>query len=334
MNASVGNSITLYLALIAALALLFFASLAAGYVALPLRDMVSGLFGLTDGPAAVIMGEIRLPRALLALLIGASLGASGAALQGLFRNPLAEPGIVGVSASASLGAVIALYFGLSARLPFALPLAAMTGAALATLALHLLARRRAGLFTLILAGVAISYLAVALTTLAMNLSPNPFALSEIVYWLMGSIKDKSMIDVMLALPFILAGLILLASAMRGLDALTLGEETAASLGVNLEMLRLRIILGTALSVGASVAVAGSIGFVGLMAPHILRPFVAYRPGKLVLPGALGGALLLTAADIGVRLVGGTGGGELMLGVATALIGMPFFVWLVLKEQAA
>lgn len=329
------KTIALFALLLCALFALFLVSLAAGYVALPFADMIAGLAGAREAtdPAAIIMREVRLPRALLALLIGASLGASGAALQGLFRNPLAEPGIIGVSASASLGAVIALYFGLSQTIPYALPAAAMTGASVATLALYGLARRRHGLFTLILAGVAISYLAVALTTLAMNLSPNPFALSEIVYWLMGSIKDKSMADVALALPFILAGLIVLATAGRGLDALTLGEEAAESLGVKLDTLRLRIILGTALAVGASVAVAGSIGFVGLMAPHIVRPFVAYRPGALLLPAALGGAILLSAADIGVRLAGGESG-ELMLGVATALIGTPFFFWLVLREQAS
>lgn len=305
-----------------------FYSLLVGSVSIPAGDAIDGLLGRNDPRVMTVIREIRLPRMLLGLFVGAAFGVSGAALQGLLRNPLAEPGLVGTSASAGLGAVIAFYFGWAAAFPLALPLAAMTTAAIGTLLLLLITGRQGGTMTMILAGVAISSLAVALTSLAMNLSPNPYALSEIVLWLMGSLKDRSILDVELAAPFVLAGSAVLIFCGRGLDALTLGEEAASSLGVDLPRLRYAVVLGSALSVGGAVATAGAVGFVGLVVPHLLRPLVRHRPSSLLIPSAIGGALLVTTADVSVRLIPSSS--EVMLGVLTSLVGAPFFLILLLK----
>ncbi len=299
--------------------------------------LLSGFAGGADlGDALtrqqVIVNEIRLPRVLLAVLVGMSLGCAGAALQGLLRNPLAEPGLLGVSASASLGAVLCIYYGLAALSAWLLPLSAMGCAALVTLLLCLIARRGAGNLTLILSGVALSALAAALTSLAINLAPTPTDMQDIVLWLLGSLSDRSFADIQLCLPFIVAGLLLLFGCGAQLDALTLGEEEASSLGVNLPRLRIQVIAGTALCVGASVAIAGSISFIGLVVPHMLRRWVGYHPAKLLVSSALGGALLLLAADVALQLVSGET--ELMLGVVTALIGAPFFLALVLRQKVA
>lgn len=309
-------------------ALLFLGSLAVGPSAVSLPQAVADWWRGGDSTAAVIFAEIRLPRAILGLAVGAVLGLSGAALQGLLRNPLAEPGLVGVSASAALGAVITFYSGLTLAFPLALPLGGMAGALLATGVLYLLAGRDAGVLTLILAGVAVSSLAAALTSLALSLSPNPFALTEIVFWMLGSLADRSLEHVALAIPFMLLGTGLLLSVGRGLDALSLGEDTARSLGFSVSGVGALVIVGTALAVGAAVAVAGAIGFIGLIVPHLLRPLVAHQPGRLLAPSALGGAALALAADIAVRL--GGPGPELKLGVVTALLGAPFFLALVLR----
>lgn len=316
--------------LFSALALTALWSLSLGAADFSAATVLRGLVGEGDPRAVMIVQEIRLPRMVLGLMVGAALGLTGAALQGLLRNPLADPGIIGTSASAGLGAVIALYFGWAATFSWALPLSAMTCAAAGTLLLLAVAGRNTGTLTMILAGIAISSLAIALTSLAMNLSPNPYALSEIVLWLLGSLKDRSLDDVLLAAPFILAGMAVLASAGRGLDALTLGEEAAISLGIRLQRLRLGVILGGAMAVGAAVAAAGSVGFVGLVVPHLLRPLVRHRPSALLLPSALGGALLLTMADIAVRLIPARS--EIMLGVLTSLVGAPFFLVLILKVR--
>ncbi len=309
-------------------ALLFLGSLAVGPSAVSLPQAAADWWRGGDSTAAVIFAEIRLPRAILGLAVGAVLGLSGAALQGLLRNPLAEPGLVGVSASAALGAVITFYSGLTLAFPLALPLGGMAGALLATGVLYLLAGRDAGVLTLILAGVAVSSLAAALTSLALSLSPNPFALTEIVFWMLGSLADRSLEHVLLATPFMLLGAALLLSVGRGLDALSLGEDTARSLGFSVSRVGALVIVGTALAVGAAVAVAGAIGFIGLIVPHLLRPLVAHQPGRLLAPSALGGAALALAADIAVRL--GGPGPELKLGVVTALLGAPFFLALVLR----
>ena len=321
------------------LSLLVLLSLAIGAVPLSLHEVAGALLRPVAAQAdlgdvlvqqRIIVNEIRLPRVLLALLVGASLGCAGAALQGLLRNPLAEPGLLGVSSSASLGAVLCLYYGLGALSAWLLPLSAMACAALATLLLYGLARRRAGNLSLILAGVALGSLAAALTSLAINLAPNPTDMQDIVLWLMGSLNDRSFVDLRLCLPFVAAGLLLLLACGRGLDALSLGEDEAASLGINLTRLRSQIIIGTALCVGASVAVTGAIGFIGLLVPHLLRRFVDYHPSRLLLSSALGGAALLLAADILLRVLGGER--ELMLGVVTALLGAPFFLALVLRRR--
>ena len=291
----------------------------------------AALIAPDDELGSLVLRELRLPRVLLGILVGAGLGAAGAALQGFFRNPLADPGIVGVSASAGLGAVICLYFGLSSLFALALPVAGVIGAAFGVLALFAIAGRGASATTLILAGVAVNATAGAVTALLMNLAPNPWALAEIAYWLMGSLGDASWTEVGFAAPVILTGLIVLVPLARGLDALGLGEETARSLGIGLGRLKLAVVLGTALAVGGGVAVAGAIGFVGLVVPHVLRPLVAWRAGALILPSALGGAVLIVLADLATRLLSGPGI-PLYLGVLTALIGAPFFLWLVRHTQ--
>lgn len=322
-----------FAALITLLALLLTAAMILSLMTGPAAAGFGALAGMLSGgeadTATLIMREIRLPRMVLGVLIGATLGLSGAALQGYFRNPLAEPGIIGVSGAAAFGAVLALYTGLSAAFALALPLMAIAGAILAVLLLLALAGER-GTLTLILAGVALSSLAGALTTLTLNLSPNPFAAYEAVFWMLGSLTDRSLDHVWLSAPFILAGWVLLALAARDLDALSLGEEAAFSLGADPARTRLLVVTGTALSTGAAVAVSGVIGFVGLVVPHLLRPLVGHRPSRLLPASAFGGALLLTIADILVRII--TPGTELKLGVVTALTGAPFFLWLVLKSR--
>lgn len=314
------------LALGAAVMVLFFGSLLIGPAGLGFGESLAALVSGQGGAVVLVMQEIRLPRALLGLMTGAALGLSGAAMQGYLRNPLAEPGLIGVSASAALGAVLALQTGLAGLFALALPLSALAGAGVAVLLILGLAGPRGGALALILAGVAISALAAALTSLVLNLSPNPFAAMEIVYWMMGSLADRSMDHVWLAAPFMVLGLAMLLSLGRSFDALTLGEDAAASMGVNLARLRLVLIGGTALAVGASVSVAGSIGFVGLVVPHVLRPLVGAQPSRLLPASALGGAAVVLAADIAVRLIAPDQ--DLKLGVLTALIGAPFFLHLI------
>jgi iron complex transport system permease protein len=291
-----------------------------------LRALVAG----GDEAAMLIMHEIRLPRALLAALVGFSLGVSGAALQGFLRNPLAEPGIIGVSASAALGAVLMFYTGVAGASLLALPAGALAGAAVCVAVLMAIAAARASTITLILAGVALSSLAAALTSLILNLSPNPFAAYEIIFWLLGSLKDRTMDHVWLALPVMTLGWACLWASTRALDALTLGEEGAAGLGISMARTRWLIIGGVALSVGAATAVTGAIGFIGLIVPHLIRPLTDRLPGNLLLPSGLGGAALLTAADIAARSA--IAERELNVGVVTALIGAPFFLWLVVRSR--
>jgi len=290
-------------------------------------------FGLGGaGEAAdLIFWEIRMPRAVLGALVGAALGLSGAALQGYLRNPLAEPSLVGVSGGAALGAVLAIHLGLSQAFSLALPLGGLIGAAVAMLAVVALAGAHGGPVTLILAGLAVSGIATALISLALNLSKNPFASVEMVFWLMGSLADRSLTQVWLAAPPILAGMAVLLFVGRALDALTLGEDAARSLGIDVARTRLVLVAGTALAVGAATSVTGVIGFVGLLVPHVLRPFVGHRPSLVLPASALAGAIFLLVADIGLRLA--QPWMDLRIGVLTALIGAPFFVWLVLKTRA-
>ena len=305
-------------------------SLLTGPASLGIGESIAALWRGGDGPEAMVMRQIRLPRAILAALIGASLGLAGAAMQGYLRNPLAEPGLIGVSGSAALGAVLAIQTGLAAAYTLGLPLAALGGALLGVILVMALAGPRGGALTLILAGIAISALAAALTSLVLNLSPNPFAANEIVFWMMGSLSDRSMLHVWLALPLTLIGWALLATLGRGLDALTLGEDAAGAMGISLPRMRLVLVIGTACVVGAGTAVAGAIGFVGLVVPHLLRPLVGARPSRLLWASALGGAIMLLAADIAVRLI--LPSQDLKLGVLTALVGAPVFLHLIYKTR--
>lgn len=286
-------------------------------------------FGGPDLAATIFM-EIRLPRVLLALLVGGTLGLCGAALQGLLRNPLAEPGLLGASSGAAFGAVLVFYFGLAAADSLILPLAAVAGSLTALATLYALAARRGDFLTIILAGIAINALAGALTSLALNFAPSPYAALEILFWMLGSLADRSLIHVWLAVWLMLPGWIMVACAARGLDALTLGEETAASLGFDPRRTQWLVIGGTALAVGAAVAVTGVVGFVGLVVPHLLRRWAGYHPSRLLGPSFLGGAVLTLAADIAIRLM--PPGPELKLGVVTALLGAPFFLHLIMQPR--
>ena len=320
----------LALVLIILCAVLFVGSLVTGRVPVTPMESLAALLHDDGTPLSVVMREIRLPRALLAAMIGASLGVAGAAMQGYLRNPLAEPGLIGVSASAALGAVLAIQTGIATTLTLALPISAL-GAALVSVALILaLAGPRGSSLTLILAGIAISALASALTSLVLNLSPNPFAAAEIVFWMLGALSDRSFEHVWIALPFMVVGWILLGGLGRGLDALTLGEDAAAALGINLTGLRWRLVVGTAACVGAATAVAGAIGFVGLVVPHVLRPFVGAKPSALLWSSALGGAAMVLAADIAVRVL--LPDRDLKLGVLMALVGAPLFLHLIYKTR--
>lgn len=324
------KTLRLQIMLVLLVVLLFAGSLLIGPAALDPLAGIRGLFAGGEKAAAIIMREIRLPRALLAVIVGFSLGIAGAALQGFLRNPLAEPGLIGVSATASLGAVLIFYSGLAGASMLALPAGALAGALVAVLVILAIAAGNTTTLTLILSGVALSSLSGALTSLALNLSPNPFASYEIIFWLLGSVKDRSMVHVWLSLPLMAAGWALILSSSRALDALTFGEATAASLGTNLPRARLSIVCGVALAVGAGTAVTGAIGFIGLVVPHLIRPLTDRMPSSLLIPSGLGGAALLTAADIAARLV--VPARELNVGVLTALIGAPFFLWLVVRSR--
>ena len=304
------------------LVLAFVVSLLSGRVWLSFQDVLDTHNAL----ARLIVIDLRLPRTLLALLVGAALGLSGAVLQGLTRNPLAEPGLLGVSTGAALGAVLAIYFGAATAFGLAGPLLGLLGALLACALTFALGQ--GGTIALILAGAAVSSLTAAGIALALNFAPSPYAAYEIMNWLLGSLADKSWPQFWLLLPFVIVGGALLFTTGRALDALSLGEAQAQSLGINLNRLRLVIIMGVALAVGASTAVTGAVGFVGLVAPHLARPFVGHQPSRILFPAALGGALLLLCADIAARLI--QIGPELKLGVFTSLVGTPFFFWLVVR----
>lgn len=305
-------------------------SLTLGTVDVSLWDALADRLAGQPSPAATIVFDIRLPRTLLALVVGAGLGMSGAAMQGLLRNPLAEPGVLGVSSGAALGAVIVLYFGLSAFGWAVLPVAAMTGSLLALLAIYGLAGRSQSLLMLIIAGVALNALFGALIAVALNFSRNLFALQEIIFWLMGSLANRSLDHLAIAAPTCLLGMALMWSRRAYLDALTLGDDTAQSLGFAGNRERLILLTGIALAVGGGVAVSGAIGFIGLMVPHLLRRFADYQPGRLLALSALGGALLLLGADLLVRHLDLVR--ELKLGVVTSLLGAPFFIWLLIKGK--
>ena len=317
------SRLNLVLVLIAAA--LFALSALAGTAPLPMGETLAALIGQGDEPARVIVWEIRLPRAAAAFCVGAALGLAGAALQGLLQNPLAEPGVLGVSAFSALGAVTAIFFGFAAVSSLAVPLAAVLGAGAATVILAVSALRGAGSVTLLLIGIGLSSFAGALMSLALNLAPNPFSLADLINWMMGSVANRSWADILMAAPVWLIGAALVLKAGPGLRALSLGEETARSLGADPKRLRLLVIGGTSLLTGASVATAGTIGFVGIVAPHVIRPFVRHDPQRLLAASALLAGIILMAADLVVRVL--PFDQELKLGVAAALVGGPVFIWI-------
>lgn len=317
-------------ALLAVLVLTTLASLAIGSTQV---NLLGGLYGFITGQTrldAIVIGEIRLPRTLIALVVGAALGLSGAALQGLLRNPLAEPGLTGASQGAALGAASVFYFGLFPALGAAAPsVAGLIGAGVALvlmLALAGLARSH----MVIMAGLAISTLCGAALATVLNFAPNPYAMQELVFWLLGSVSERGLEHLWLLLPPLIVGAALIFSQRCLLSGLSLGDQVARSMGLNYRYGSLLVVLGTALLVGSSVAVAGSIGFVGLLVPHLLRPLVNNRPERLLIPAALAGAILVCLADICVRML--PPGRELKLGVLTSLLGAPLFIWLVWKER--
>ena len=309
----------------------FIFSLSMGNASISVVQAVKDLFSHTPSLHQTVVWQIRLPRVILALLVGATLGLAGAAMQGFLRNPLAEPGILGVSSGAALGAVIVLYFGMAASAWYILPGAAILGALIALILVYLLAGFRSSVLSLILAGVAINAIAGGMIGIALNFAPSLFAMQEMVFWLMGSLANRNMQHVYVAAPFIVVGWILLFTRHRFLNALSLGEETATTLGFYPQRERNLLLIGLALCIGASVAVSGSIGFVGLVVPHLLRPLVGHKPSRLLLASALGGALLVLGADIFVRVLDVAR--ELKLGVVTSLLGGPFFLMLILKTRS-
>lgn len=316
--------------LLAGVVLAAIASIGLGPVPMPLGRMIAALAGDGDAITRAILLELRLPRTLVGLLVGAMLGLAGAVLQGYLRNPLAEPSVLGASNSAALGAVGAIYFGLAEWHVAVLPLLAIGAGLGALMLLFTLAGRSESPLTLILAGIAVSTLAGAGISLALNLSSNPFAAMEIMAWLLGSIENRSMSHVWIVLPCIVVGGALLLFHPRALDALSLGEDGARSLGVDLRRTRRRLLFGVAIGVGGAVAVSGAIGFIGLIVPHLIRPLTDRSPSAILLPSLIGGAILLTMADVLVRLIPTTS--ELKLGVVTAFLGVPVFLVYLLRER--
>lgn len=324
------NFIALPLPLIVIIAILSLISLAVGDYGLSPGEVFGGLFGGGEPTASVIVQDVRLPRTILALSIGATLGLAGAALQGLLRNPLASPFLFGAPSAAAFAAVAVIALGLTGALSSVLPVAAMAGALLSVGLLVIVAGPRANLSSLMLTGFAIGSIASAGTALALNLAPNPFAALEIAFWLLGSLEDRSMQHVAIALPMMLASWVLLYWDGPAFRALTLGEDAAMSLGVEMRRVRIRVVLGVAMGVGAAVAVSGAIGFVGLVAPNLVRTLTKFDPARLLFPAALAGAALLLACDITVRLIPSQD--EIKVGILTTLIGAPFFVAMILRRH--
>lgn len=324
------SRLTLNVSLAIGLLLIVLLSALLGSSQLSLSQTVLALFGAGSETVRIIVWEIRLPRALAAMGVGAALGASGALMQGLLRNPLAEPGVLGVSASASLGAIIALYFGLGFLGAFTVPVLAVAGALAATAVLSVLAAARISAVQLILVGVGLSSFAGALGALAINLAPNRFALSDMVTWMLGSVTNRSLDDLIFVAPFWSAGLGLAILTAPGLRALALGEETAQTLGVDLARTRTGAISAAALLTGGAVALSGVIGFVGIVAPHLVRPFVRHDPADLIWPSALLGGALIALADLVLRLV--PLDQELRLGVMVSMIGAPVFILIAARSR--
>lgn len=308
----------------------FFLACFIGSTPLGISKIVMALLGEGDVGDRIVVWTIRIPRALAAFLVGASLGVSGAALQGLLRNPLAEPGVLGVSAFGSVAGIASISFGIVTISPIVLPLAVIAGALMATTLVAFAAIWTRSVVTLILIGVGASSFAGAVTSLLVNFAPNPFSLTEMMNWVLGSVANRSLDDIGLVLPFMGIGFAILLLTSRGLSALNLGEEAAHSVGLNLLRQRILTVSGAGIATGASVALAGAIGFVGIVAPHLVRPFVGYDPSRTLIPSALLGGSMLVLADIAIRLLPSTN--ELKLGVVVAIIGAPIFILVVLQRR--
>jgi iron complex transport system permease protein len=278
---------------------------------------------ITDpsSPSGLVLWQVRAPRAACALAVGAALGLAGAVLQGLLRNPLADPGVLGVSAAAALGAAFAIVVG-AAAIPGAVEVAALGGAAIAGAALIAFAAAVRAPEALILFGVALSSFAGAVTALVFNLSPSPIAQAEVMGWLLGSVQNRGWADAAWAAVALVAAAGLAALSGGALRMLSLGEEVASASGLPMRRLRVLALLSASVAAGAAVAVAGVIGFVGLAAPHLVRAAVRGDPVRLLLPSALAGGLMLIVADLLARLTPTEQ--ELKLGVFTALVGAPLF----------
>ncbi|NNE64678.1 MAG: iron ABC transporter permease [Gammaproteobacteria bacterium] len=321
----------LNLLLLAGLVLTGFLSLNQGSVDVDLFRAIVDMLSNVESPESIIVGDIRLPRTLLALIVGAAMALSGAALQGLLRNPLVDPGLVGASQGAALGAALVFYFNLFSFLgALATPVAGLIGAALTLFILMGLSGSMARPAIIIMAGLAISTLSSSLLAVVLNFAPNPYAMQELVFWLLGSVSNRGLDHLLVLGPAFIAGCIIIFWQRRLLLGLSLGEQVADSMGLQVARSGRYIILGSALLIGSAVAVAGNIGFIGLVVPHLIRPLVNYRPDRLLMPSALAGAIVVCAADILVRFLPPER--ELKLGVLTALVGAPFFIWLVWKER--
>ncbi len=305
-------------------------SLLYGRANMSVMDVINALFGGASEPVTIIVRELRLPRVILGIVIGAAMGVSGAALQGVLRNPLADPGVVGVSASAALGAVIAIHLGLVAIWPLSISIFAMAGALAATAILFIISARDSSVLMLILVGIGISSLAMAAISLVMNMADNPMSIRDMIMWMLGSLENRTVTDLLLAVPFIIIGWLMMINIGQGLNALSVGEDTAQTMGIDIKSLKLRVVVGSAISVGAAVAVCGSIGFVGLVVPHMVRALITNEPGRILIPSALLGGLLLTLADVVTRMpILST---DLRLGVVTSLIGAPAFLYIIYKTR--
>ncbi|RZJ00376.1 MAG: iron ABC transporter permease [Brevundimonas sp.] len=306
--------------LIALIAVAMVAAVLLGETTFDLGQIARAFAHPASGPGEVLWA-VRAPRAVTALMVGAALGLAGAVMQGLLRNPLADPGVLGVSAVSALCAAMAIVLGWAAAAG-AVESAALIGAGLAGGFLVLFSARVRSPEALILFGVAVSSFAGALTALIFNLSPSPIAQAEVMNWLLGSVQNRSWIDVAWVAPAVLISGGLAAVAAPGLRMLSLGEETARTSGLAMGRLRLLALLAAAVATGAAVAAAGVIGFVGLAAPHLVRAAIRGDPGRILLPSALTGGLMLVAADLLARMT--PTDQELKLGVFTALVGAPLF----------
>jgi iron complex transport system permease protein len=306
-------------------------SLGLGAVSISIDDMAAAVFGGGDVGVRMIVWEIRFPRAMAAAAAGFALGMAGAALQGLLRNPLADPGVLGVTASSSLFATTALFFGAASMAAFVMPFAAIIGALAATLLLAIAAARVQSIVALLLIGVGLSSVCGALMAVLLNVAPNPYTLADLINWTLGTVANRSLRDLAIAAPFLALGAFLLLGQTRAISLLALGEEGAAGAGLDVVRTRTRIVVGAGLLAGAAVSLAGAIGFVGLIAGHVVRPFVGHDPGRALAPAGFLGAIMLVGADLVVRVA--PTATELKLGVIIALLGAPAFIWIAAQRGA-